>query len=150
NGVHDRSVRDMRVPTIFDYALKANKKALLLEGDIKILNTEIEPELHIDLNMDGDIDDEVYMTAMNKSQEEYELIFIHFDGIDDRGHEFGPLSYETMEYIRKVDTYLQEISKSWNGRMILTADHGMHEYEDSGSHGKCIYEDMVVPYFTKE
>ncbi|MFA9422921.1 MAG: hypothetical protein ACERLG_05055, partial [Sedimentibacter sp.] len=53
NGVHDRSVRELNVESIFGYTLENNKKSLLLEGDIKILNTEIEPELHIDENKDG-------------------------------------------------------------------------------------------------
>lgn len=150
NGVHDRSFRTIKIDSIFDYALKNQKKSALLEADIKILNTEIEPLLHIDTNSDGDIDDEIYNTAKVLASEDYDFIFIHFHGIDDRGHTYGPKSFETMNYIGKIDGYLEEISSIWNGPIILTADHGMHETEDGGNHGICINEDMVVPYFKKE
>ena len=66
NGVHDRSVRQMNVDSIFQYALNNSKKSILLESDIKILNTEIEPELHIDQNKDGDTDDEMFESALRE------------------------------------------------------------------------------------
>lgn len=150
NGIHDRSHRALHAPSIFDYTLKNNKKAILLEADMKILNTEIEPELHIDINKDGDIDDEIYQTALEISNEDYDLIFIHFHGIDDRGHNYGPLSDETMKYIDKVDKYVKDINEVWENAIIVTSDHGMHNEEDRGNHGECIYEDMIVPYFHKE
>ena len=150
NGVHDRSFREMKVESIFGHALSNEKNTVLLEGDIKILNTEIEPKLHIDNNKDGDIDDEVFETTKIVAQEDYDLIFIHFHGIDDRGHNYGPESSETINYIKKIDSYMEEISNLWNGPIILTADHGMHKAEDGGNHGMCIKEDMVVPYFKKE
>ena len=150
NGVHDRSFRTMKVDSIFDYAKKNQKKAVLLEADIKILNTEIEPMLHIDINNDGNIDDEIYETAKLLAKEDYDFIFIHFHGIDDRGHSYGPKDKITMDYIRIIDGYLEEISHVWDGQMILTSDHGMHETEEAGDHGECINEDMVVPYFMRE
>ncbi|NLJ57660.1 MAG: alkaline phosphatase family protein [Tissierellia bacterium] len=150
NGVHDRSVREMKVGSIFEYSLQNNKKALLLEGDIKILNTEIEPLLHIDLNKDGDTDDEIYESALNAVKEDYDLIFIHFHGIDDRGHSYGPYARETMDYIKTIDQYLQELSLNWEGVIILVPDHGMHESKEGGNHGICTQSDMVVPYFIKD
>ena len=150
NGVHDRSFRTMKVDSIFDYAIKNQKKAVLLEADIKILNTEIEPMLHIDINNDGNIDDEIYETAKLLVEEDYDFIFIHFHGIDDRGHSYGPKDKRTMDYISTIDGYLEEISHIWDGHMILTSDHGMHETEEAGDHGECINEDMVVPYFKRE
>lgn len=150
NGVHDRSNRQLNVPSIFDYCIKNNKKSILLEGDIKILNTEIEPVLHVDSNKNGDTDDEMYEKALEAAKGNYDLIFIHFHGIDDRGHSHGPDSEITMEYIKKIDTYLKSLSDIWEGPMIITADHGMHEIETGGGHGICRYEDMIVPYFMKE
>lgn len=150
NGVHDRSFRVMKTESIFDYTIKNQKKTALLEADIKILNSEIEPILHIDTNNDGDIDDEIYETAKKLASEDYDFIFIHFHGIDDRGHSYGPKDKRTMDYIVTIDGYLEEISNIWDGPIILTADHGMHKIEDGGNHGICIKEDMVVPYFKKE
>lgn len=147
NGVHDRSVREMNVNSIFEYALEKDKKAILLEGDIKILNTEIEPQLHIDSNKDSDTDDEMFESCLNTLTGDYDLIFIHFHGIDDRGHTYGTQSEETLRYIKKVDEYIQKISEIWGKSIILTADHGMHDIENGGNHGECRAEDMVVPYF---
>ncbi len=150
NGVHDRSVRDMKVKSIFEYTLEKDKEAVLLEGDIKILSTEIEPLLHIDLNGDGGTDDELYESALKALEGNYDLIFIHFHGIDDRGHTFGPYHRETMEYIKLIDQYIQELSLNWDGAIILVPDHGMHETSEGGSHGICTQSDMVVPYFIKD
>lgn len=149
NGVHDRSVRQMNVDSIFEYALNNNKNSILLESDIKILNTEIEPELHIDQNKNGDTDDEMFESALRASKENFDLIFIHFHGIDDRGHSFGPYSEETMGYIKKLDEYLETLSEIWDGHIILVSDHGMHETSEGGGHGICYQSDMVVPYFIK-
>ncbi len=150
NGVHDRSFRDMNVETIFAYSLKSNKKPLLLEGDVKILNIETEPVLHVDENKDGDTDDEMYENSKIMVSEDYDLIFLHFHGIDDRGHSYGPMADETMEYIKKVDGYIETLSSMWHGTIILTADHGMHEDVEGGNHGLCRMSDMVVPYFLKD
>lgn len=150
NGVHNRSFRDLKVKSIFFDALDMNKKAVLLEGDIKILNTEIEPILHVDLNSDGEVDDEIFQTALSLLNDDIELLFIHFHGIDDRGHTYGPYADETLNYIVKIDGYMKRLDELWDGIIIATADHGMNEKEDGGDHGDCTYEDMIVPYFLKE
>lgn len=148
NGIHDRSYREMKVDSIFQHALDNSKKTILLEGDIKILNTEVEPQLHIDLNKDEDTDDEMFYSTLQAADENYELIFVHFHGIDDRGHSYGPYSEETMDYIKKVDGFISELNENWDGKIILTSDHGMHETEEGGNHGECRSSDMIVPYFT--
>lgn len=150
NGVHDRSVRQMNVNSIFEYSLNNNKNSILLEGDIKILNTEIEPELHVDINKDNEADDEIYESALKAVKSDYDFIFIHFHGIDDRGHSFGPYAKETMEYIKTIDEYLQTLSDTWEGNIVLVPDHGMHETDEGGAHGICVQSDMIVPYFIKE
>lgn len=150
NGVHDRSFRDLKVESIFGYSIKNNKSTLLLEGDVKILNTETEPVLYADLDSDGDTDDEMFDSALKACGEDHDLLFLHFHGIDDRGHSYGPMDEETLNYIETVDGYLKTISDEWNGKIIMTADHGMHETEEGGDHGVCCYSDMVVPYFVRE
>ncbi len=145
HGVHDRSIRDYNAVSIFGKALEYQKNAVLIEGDIKILNTEIQPILNIDANKDGDIDDEVFQAALSKAYE-IDLCFIHFHGIDDRGHTFGPMSEEVNQYISRIDGYVKTLSNNWEGIIIITADHGMHKTEEGGRHGICRYEDMIVPY----
>lgn len=149
NSIHDRSDREMSAESIFKYAIENKINICLLEGNIKILNTEIEPILHTDTNKDGDTDDEMYESLL-ASLEKNDFIFVHFHGIDDRGHRYGPYSKETMEYIKKIDGYINDLSALWAGKIIITSDHGMHEEAGTGNHGEMMSSDMVVPYFIIE
>lgn len=146
NGVHSRKQRELQVDSIFKVAEDLDRKAIYIEGDIGILNTEIEPVLNIDNDGDGFTDDEVFKSAFNAIDKDYNLVFVHFHGIDDSGHTHGDLSSETMEVITKIDKYVEELVSNWNGKVIITADHGMHSTEDGGDHGQFRYEDMIVPY----
>lgn len=150
NGVHSRRERELMVDSIFKLAKDLNKRTIYLEGDIGILKTEIQPVLHLDENKDGFTDDEVFESTMDAIREGYNFIFTHFHGIDDCGHTYGDLSKETMEFINRVDGYLEEIISKWKGKVIITADHGVHSTETGGDHGEFRYENMVVPYITAE
>ena len=145
NGVIYRE-KDLNTPSIFQWMNKKNKKALLIEGNIKILNTEIEPILNIDQNGNGKIDDEILQSALQYCREDYDYLMVHFHSIDDSGHNFGDLSEETMNTITEIDGYIQKLSSYWDGKMIITADHGMHAIEGGGKHGEFRYEDLIVPY----
>lgn len=146
NGVYSRKQRELNVDSIFKFAEDLEKKAIYIEGNIGILKTEIEPVLNLDSNGDGFTDDEVYKSTMDAMEKDYNFIFTHFHGIDDCGHTYGDLSVETMEFIKRVDRYVEEIVSNWKGIVIITADHGMHSTEEGGDHGEFRYEDMVVPY----
>ena len=150
NGVHDRSYRSLKVESIFAYAAAKDKKQLLIEGDIKILNTEIEPVLNVDSNKNGDTDDEAFINLLQAMEKDYDFLFVHFHGIDDRGHTYGPYENETMDYIQEIDEYLVQIDRLWDGKILITSDHGMHKTQDGGDHGECRNEDMIVPYFMRE
>jgi len=76
----------------------------------------------------------------------FELMVVHFHSIDDMGHNFGDITGETMDEIKRLDMYVKELVSMWEGNVIITADHGMHSTEDGGSHGEFRYEDMIVPY----
>lgn len=148
NGVYSRKQRELKVDSIFSLAKELNKKFIYIEGDIGILKTEIEPELNMDSNGDGFTDDEVFISTLDAIDKDYNLIFAHFHGIDDSGHSFGDLSSETMEFIAIIDGYVEELATNWDGKVIITSDHGMHTTEDGGDHGQFRYTDMIVPYIT--
>ncbi|GFN34739.1 alkaline phosphatase family protein [Tepidimicrobium xylanilyticum] len=150
NGIHSRNERELKVDSIFKLAEELYKKTLYVEGNIGILKTEIEPILHLDENKDGFTDDEVFKATMEAIKEGYNFIFTHFHGIDDCGHAYGPLSEETMEFIKRIDGYLEEMVSKWKGKVIITADHGMHSTDDGGDHGLFRYEDLMVPYIILE
>ena len=102
----------------------------------------------MDSNGDGFTDDEVFISTLDAIDKDYNLIFAHFHGIDDSGHFFGDLSSETMEFIAIIDGYVEELATNWDGKVIITSDHGMHTTEDGGDHGQFRYTDMIVPYIT--
>lgn len=148
NGVFSRKQRDYQVPSIFQWAHDLNKRSALIEGDIKVLNTEIQPILSTDRNGNGSTDDEIFETGLNiLLKEENDLVLIHFHGIDDSGHSHGDMAPETKATITKTDGYIEKLLSNWTGKVIITSDHGMHSNANGeGYHGDFIYEDMIVPY----
>lgn len=146
NGVYSRKQRELNVDSIFKVAKDLNKNIAYIEGNIGILDTEVEPILNLDKNKDGYTDDEVYMSTLKAIEEGKDFVFTHFHGIDDAGHTFGPLADETMERIKLIDSYIQNILSHWDGITIITADHGMHIIDEAGDHGDFRYEDLIVPY----
>jgi len=146
NGVHNHDNRQPLVPTIFASIIHDNKRALYIEGDIQILKTEIDPALNIDRNNDGFRDDDIFEHSMENIDSGFDLMVVHFHSIDDMGHNFGDTAAETMDRIKILDTYVEELVSDWDGYVIVTADHGMHPTPDGGSHGEFRYEDMFVPY----
>jgi hypothetical protein len=146
NGVHTRKEMDILTPSIFGYASQKGKNSVMVEGNIKILNLEVEPILNIDKNSNGSTDDEIRDKAIEKMNGDCNLMVVHFHGIDDSGHSHGDISPETMERIKTTDGYVNELVSRWSGKVIITADHGMHSTSDGGGHGEFRYEDMIVPY----
>jgi len=79
-----------------------------------------------------------------------ELFFVHFHGIDDAGHTYGPGAPEEEAVIREVDAALGRLLQSLpsDTLVIIFADHGMHQVEGearSGNHGNLIERDMFIP-----
>jgi len=146
NGIPNRDYREVQVDTIFDFAGDIDKTSLLVEGEIKILNTESELILNIDSNRDGYTDDEVYLSAMQNLNAVYDFILVHFHGVDDAGHDFGPFADETLDRIEVIDGYISELVSMWEGKVIIVSDHGMHETISGGDHGEFRSEDMFIPY----
>jgi len=146
NGILNRDYREVRADTIFDFTDDINKTSLLIEGEVKILNTESDIILNIDSNSDGYTDDEVYLSAMQNLNAGYGFILAHFHGIDDAGHDFGPFADETLNRIEVIDEYINDLVSMWDGKVIIVSDHGMHETLDGGDHGEFRSEDMFIPY----
>lgn len=146
NGIYSRKQRELKVQSIFGKIGDMGKEALLIEGDIQIIKTETEPMLNTDYNKNGMKDDEIFESAFKNLQEGYDFLMVHFHSVDEKGHDFGDLSEETMETIRQIDDYMSLLTKNWHGKIIITADHGMHNVGNEGSHGDFRFEDLIVPY----
>ena len=150
NGVHSRKQREMLVPDIFALANQLGKKSVYIEGNIKILKTGVEPELHLDENSNGSFEDEIFNSALSHLKIMPDLLVVHFHSIDDMGHRYGDLARETLAQIQKIDEYTRQLVEGWAGKVIITADHGMHTVPEGGSHGSVRYEDWFIPYIITE
>ncbi len=147
NGVTERGLRELLVQDMF-----AGRDAAMIEGHTKLVSTGIEQSLNADENGDGSTDDEVFADAMEAVKAGHELIFVHFHGVDDYSHTYGTHAPETQDKIAEVDGFIKQLTDEFTGKVIITADHGMHDTtgEKIGDHGEFRYEDMTVPYIEFE
>lgn len=146
HGVHDRSYREMNVPTIFDYCEEESMSHALIEGNVQILNINTTTFMNIDNNNNGSTDDEIFESAKMRINEGYDYLMVHFHSVDDYGHDYGSTGKETMVQIKVVDQYMEELIAMWPGKVIILADHGMHDTEFGGDHGEMRVEDLIIPY----
>lgn len=152
NGVYETCIRKTEAPTIFDLIFEAGLKSIAIEGEslaFNLRNTKVI--LSGDRDLNGGTDDNVFSNAFEVVETQMpDLLWIHFHGIDDSGHTYGPDSIQVDDKIAEIDTYIGKIMDSLpeNTLIIAFADHGMHSVTEegrSGNHGNLIYEDMVVP-----
>ena len=143
HGVLDRSFREVKTDTMFDFAKKLNLTSVLIEGDINILNLDVDTKLNLDSNSDGFNEDEIYQSALKNLDND--LVFVHFHSVDNAGHSYGPFGEETIDRIKVVDSYVEGLASQWDGKILIVSDHGMHETDSGGSHGQFRSEDIFVP-----
>jgi len=144
-GIHGREKTLLTVDTIFDIAYQKGKTSKVIEGNIRIINDEVETILNIDDNENGTIDDEIFKSAIDEINNPSDILLIHFHSYDDFGHEFGPSSEEALEQLKIIDSYVKDISKNYKGDIIIVSDHGMHNVGDGGEHGNFSPLDMFIP-----
>lgn len=149
SGVDERSDHRLACPSLFDYASEQGLSTLILEGDIQIIQFAVAQTLHPDLDGDGDTDNEVFADALDAVQADYDLVFIHFHGLDDTEHAWGPLSAPARAKLAELDAMIGQLLDLWPGSVLITADHGQHAAEGKGEHGLFCAEDLFVPLLTR-
>ncbi|ACB83930.1 alkaline phosphatase family protein [Natranaerobius thermophilus] len=147
NGVYKRGIRRTEVPTIFGYCEDHGKKSTAIIGPKGTIELEIDPILSMDGNDDGSTDYEKTENALNEMSKDYDLMFVHYKDVDIVGHDYGDMAEETMEAIAWNDKLVEELVTTWEGKVIIYADHGMHETEEGGDHNSLMTEDMFMPYW---
>lgn len=145
HGITSRDTREVKCPDLFRALSDMGLKARYIEGDSALIKTSLAPILSPDLNGILGTDDEVFENAM--SADAADFMFVHFHGIDDVATAKGPYSPEVKERMRVTDEYVRALAENFSGKVIVTADHGLHEDGDGGAHGEYTREDMLVPYF---
>jgi hypothetical protein len=151
NGVFKSGIRQTTEKTIFDFVVENSLSVISVGGESLPFNlSNSKVFLSGDRDENGSTDDNVFSNVTSVIENGIpNLLYIHFHGIDDMGHTFGPDSAEVWEKIEEIDGYLNEIIQLLpEDCMVVTfADHGMHEIvggSDRGNHGNLIDEDMVV------
>ncbi|MCL2507740.1 MAG: alkaline phosphatase family protein [Oscillospiraceae bacterium] len=139
NGVQSRDDREPAAEDLFSKAEKLGKTCAYIEGAHSLIKTSLRPVLS------GD-DGETFQNALDAAANRPDLMFVHFHGIDEVSHEHGPYSKQVLLKIRELDGYVQSLAESFDGRLIITSDHGQHDEDGVGDHGEFLAQDMIVPY----
>ena len=151
NGVYKSGIRQTNLETICDVVADHGLTAKAVEGESLSFNLgDCETVLSGDRNSDGSTDDNVFRNVVSVIENKMpNFFYIHFHGIDDVGHTYGPDSQVVIEKIIEINGYLEQIIERLpeNTMVITFADHGMHPIDgkqDKGNHGNLIAQDMVV------
>ena len=149
NGVWASGIQNLSVPNIIDAVVNSGMQMTIVEGESTPFNyPNAEIILSGDRNSDGSTDDNVFANAEERIAEGVpDLLMIHFHGIDDMGHTYGPYSTEWNEKVSEVDGLVEQLIAQLPGNtlIILFPDHGMHVIagdSELGNHGNLILDDM--------
>ena len=154
HGVNGRDTRKTEIETLFDVAVQNGISVGAIEGEslaFELRNATFK--LSGDRNGDGNTDDEVLVNALDMLKTgQPDLFWVHFHGIDDAGHTYGPGWPDEQDAVRRVDAAVGELVQATlpGVLVIIFADHGMHQLGDEGqggNHGYLIEEDIFNPNF---
>ncbi|MBC7248901.1 MAG: alkaline phosphatase family protein [Anaerolineae bacterium] len=157
HGVRTRGIRQTDAETLFDKLTAAGRRGVAVEGGqlaFNLRNAEIV--LSGDKDGNGGTDDNTYANTLAVLEAGVpDLLLVHFHGIDDVGHEYGPLTPPEEAKISEVDGYVGDIVDRLppGTLVILFADHGMHtvqEGERLGNHGSLLARDVFIPILLYE
>jgi hypothetical protein len=152
HGADRRGIRRTDIETLLDVATQSGLQVKAVEGEALAFQLRgAEFELSGDRNGNGMTDDEVLQNALDVLGEGApDLFFVHFHGIDDAGHTYGPGSVEENRIVTFVDSAVGEILEAMpeDSLILIFADHGMHHVDEAGqlgNHGHLIPLDMLIP-----
>ncbi|MBN2391163.1 MAG: alkaline phosphatase family protein [Anaerolineae bacterium] len=152
NGAALRGTRTTEAETLFDMAAQAGLNVIAVEGNALAFNLRnAEIMLSGDRDGNGSTDDNIHANALAALEAGMpDILWVHFHGIDDVGHTYGPNTPEDDAAIAYVDGAVGDIlaAVSSDTLVLIFADHGMHAVQEEGrlgNHGNLIARDMLVP-----
>jgi predicted AlkP superfamily pyrophosphatase or phosphodiesterase len=152
NGVDQRGIRKTEAETLFDVVNAAGRQVVAVEGEALAFNLRnARMQLSGDRDGNGSTDDNVLANALAVLNEGMpDLFYVHFHGIDDAGHTYGPGTPEEEAVIREVDAAVGQLLAALpaDTLIVIFADHGMHRVEEEGrlgNHEHLIERDMFIP-----
>jgi len=154
HGADRRSIRKIEAETLLDVASAAGLRVEAVEGEALSFNLRSAGvQLSGDRDGNGSTDDNVLANALGVLEEGMpDLFFVHFHGIDDAGHTYGPGAPEERAKISEVDAAVGQLIGAVppDTLIFIFADHGMHQVDEPGrlgNHGHLIERDMFIPVF---
>jgi hypothetical protein len=154
HGVDESGIRKTDTETLFDVAASAGLRIRAVEGEsLAFALRGAEPQLSADFDGNGSTDDNVLANTLKILRaDDWDVLFVHFHGIDDAGHTYGPGAAEECAAVRGVDAAVGRILElvPEDTLVIIFADHGMHQVDEEGrlgNHGHLLERDMFIPIF---
>lgn len=151
-GITTRGIRSTETETIFDVVIAAGLRGVAIEGEALAFNMRnAELTLSGDRDGNGGSDDNVLSNVLAVLETGMpDLLWVHFHGIDDAGHTYGPGATEERAKITEVDAAVGEVLATLppHTAVLIFADHGMHAVAEEGrlgNHGQLIVRDMLIP-----
>lgn len=151
HGIQSRADRRMNdgVTDIFAEAASLGHTVAYIQGHSGIIQTSLMPILSPSVGGPYGSDSEIFENARRNLDADF--LFVHFHGIDDMGHEYGPYAKEVGVRMAVIDEFVRYlVNNGEHDTVIITADHGMHEVQGDddrlGNHYRFCHEDMIVPY----
>jgi hypothetical protein len=152
NGVERSGLRQTQVETILDVVAAAGRRTVAVEGESLPFNLRgADARLSGDRDGNGRTDDNVLANTLAVLQEGMpDLLLVHFHGVDDAGHTYGPGAPEERAVIAEEDGAVGTLLAALppDVLIILVADHGMHPVQEAGrlgNHGQLVERDMFIP-----
>lgn len=147
----------VKVPTIFSLAHEKGFSTAMYVGKEKFKHLNIPGSVdHFEIS--GNALAVAAAFARDLPKEKYNLCFLHFADIDSAGHAKGLHSPEWLQALADTDAALKIIRDAIekaglekNSVVILTADHGGHNYSTTdgktkGTHGSSKPADVEIPW----
>jgi predicted AlkP superfamily pyrophosphatase or phosphodiesterase len=152
HGADRRGIRKTEAETLFDVALAAGLDVVAVEGEALAFELRgAKMQLSGDRDGDGATDDNVLANSLEVLEAGMpDLLFVHFHGIDDAGHAYGPGAPEERARITEVDAAVGQLVDALppDTLIVLFADHGMHLVDEGdrlGNHGNLVERHMFIP-----
>jgi hypothetical protein len=152
HGVDQSGIRKTDTETLFDVAASAGLTSVAVEGEsLAFALRNAEPQLSADFDGNGSTDDNVLTNVLGVlSEGSPDVLFVHFHGIDDAGHTYGPGTPEECAVVAEVDEAMGLVLDLLpSGTLVVVfADHGMHDVNEEGrlgNHGNLVERDMFIP-----
>ncbi|NJN80108.1 MAG: hypothetical protein HC797_06365 [Anaerolineales bacterium] len=134
---------------VFDLAHEAGMKTVMIVSKDK-LRQMAEPET-TDVFEVAYGEPAIQRAVLTQLEEDFDLMFIHFAGGDNRGHKYGWMSGEYFKVLREGDEVLGEMIKTLKEKdmfdstfFLISSDHGGHDTNHIG----LLIEDYRITWIT--